>query len=172
MFYFLLQIISFLAMYVLISKMTFTKRRKRRKIAIQTQLLQISNSKYSHEKKNPNQTSKNFPYKFSNVLYWKEKNVHESYHLRKKISRRNKKPPHVYITYIKKIADYSSRNIVLMQRALNPKIWARRSARKLQCQEVREGGLLRSTNMVPTTTKKMKYAKQPELYGNTLLHGT
>ena len=89
----------------------------------------------------------------------KKKNVHESYHLRKKISRRNKKPPHVYITYIKKIADYSSRNIVLMQRALNPKIWARRSARKLQCQEVREGGLLRSTNMVPTTTKKMKYAK-------------
>ena len=60
---------------------------------------------------------------------------------------------------LKKIADYSSRNIVLMQRALNPKIWARRSARKLQCQEVREGGLLRSTNMVPTTTKKMKYAK-------------
>ena len=51
-------------------------KKLRRKIAIQTQLLQISNSKYSHEKKNPNQTSKNFPYKFSNVLYWKEKKTY------------------------------------------------------------------------------------------------
>ena len=156
---FFYKLFHFLLCMFVFQRWHLQKRRKRKKIAIQTQLLQISNSKYSHEKKNPNQTSKNFPYKFSNVLYWKEKNVHESYHLRKKISRRNKKPPHVYITYIKKIADYSSRNIVLMQRALNPKIWARRSARKLQCQEVREGGLLRSTNMVPTTTKKMKYAK-------------
>ena len=49
------------------------ERKNRWKIAIRTQLLQISNSKYSHEKKNPNQTSKNFPYKFCNVLYSKEK---------------------------------------------------------------------------------------------------
>ena len=141
--------------YVRISKMTFTKRRKRKKIAIQTQLLQISYSKYSHEKKNPNQTSKNFPYKFSNVLYGKEKKTYTKVIiLEKKFHAVTKNLLMYILRTLKKIADYSSRNIVLMQRALNPKIWARRSARKLQCQEVREGGLLRSTNMVPTTTKR------------------